>query len=375
MRANFALAIACMGCALTSTAWAHDVALSGQASRTPSTADSPATGSNTGSLLGSWDINDDWSLDATFGITRTALKGDPSIVKAGNVYALGIGPSWTLGDHWLFMGTASFSPKSTQVSESTLTFDDKVPPAGSKDHEAQIRADSTSGGLMLSAIYDTADSDADEPQNWTTSVMATAAWNHYGTRQDIIEVQVGGKAVEKATLASACANQTNKGCKLLRSLLAAQDDALDQGSIGLLVTETIHQDWDVLLGGTYYMYSKDPNDVGVFSVATRGTQVVGPKAGGGGSVEYGEGVALSAFNVNTQFGGAWHAHGWKIAVVQAIGFYVDDGGGLKATTLKASYKFNKNWKLAGSFTFQRDTDSTGVATDGALGSLTLRFSW
>jgi hypothetical protein len=375
MRALIALAFVSLTCAWTSAAWAHDVAVSGQVSRTPATADSPATGSNTGSVFGSWDINDDWSLDATLGITRASLTGDPSVVKAGNVYALGIGPSWTLGDNWLFLGMASFSPKSTQLTQSTLSFDDKAAPTGVKDHEAQIRADSTSGGLMVSASYDTADSDADEPENWTTNVMATAAWNHYGTRQDIVEVQVGGKTVAKDTLAAECANQTNKSCKLLKTLLAAQDDALDQGSLGVLVTETIHQNWDAILGGTYYMYSKDPNDVGVFAVATRGTQVVGPKTGGGGGLEYGEGIALSAFRFNTQFGAAWHAHGWKVTVMQAIGRYVDDGGGLAATTLKTSYKFNKNWKLAGSLTFQRDTDSSGAATAGLLGSLTLRFAW
>ncbi len=363
--------LACAGFSLAATAaWAHDVALSGQVSKTPATADSPATGSRTGSVLGSWDITDDLSLDGSFGITGQDLSGDPSVVKAGAVYALGLGPSWTLGDHWTFMGSGTFSPKSSQLTQSTLSFADKTPPAGVKDHEAQIRADSTSGGVMLSASYDT-----DGESDWETSVAATLNWNHYGTLQKIADIQVANKSVDTATLATACATETTKACKVLRALLRAQGDTLDQGSLGVTVTETIHQDWDALIGATYYVYSKDPNDVGMFSVATRGTAVVGPRAGAGSGVEYGEGIPLSAFLYNTQFGAAWHAHGVKIALIQAVGRYVDDGGGLTATTLKASYKFNKNWKLLGSFTFQRDTDSSGVVTTGPLGSLTLRFTW
>ncbi len=366
---RFPFAAALMATTLTPAAWAHDVALSGQVSKTPATADSPATGSSTGTLLGSWDITDDWSLDGSFGITREDLSGDPTLVRASNIYALGLGPSWTLGDHWLFVGSGTFSPQSTQLTDSTLTFADKAPPAGVKDHNAQIRADSTSGGAMLMAAYDTAGE-----SDWETSVAATLTWNHYGTLQKIVDVKVANKSVDSATLAAACATETTKVCKVLRALLRAEPDALDQGSLGLTATETIFQDWDVLLGATYYVYSKDPNDVGVFSVATRGTSVATPRAGAS-SVEYGEGIPLSAFLYNTQIGGAWHAHGWKISLIEAIGGYVDDGGGLTATTLKASYKFNSNWKILGSFTFQRDKDSTGIVTNGELGSLTLRFTW
>ena len=321
-------------------------------------------------MLGSWDLNDDWSLDGSFATTRPDLNGDPSVVRAANVYAMSLGPSWTLGDHWLFMGTAGFSPKSTQLTQATLTFDDKVPPAGSKDHPAQIHAESTSGGLSLMASYDTAGE-----SDWETSISATANWNHYGTLQKIAAVEVGGKTVDPATLTAACANAASKGCKLFKTLLRAQQDALDQGSVGLLVTETIHQDWDASLGATYYVYSQDPNDVGVFSIATRGTNGAGARANAGGTMEYGEGIPLSAFQFNTQAGAAWHAYGWKVAVIESVGRYVDNGGGLTATTFKVAYKFNKNWKLLSSFAFQRDTDSAGAASTGLLGSVTLRFMW
>ena len=212
------LGFCALACASASAAWAHDVATTVQVSRTPSTADSPATGSNSGSVLGSWDITDDWSLDGSFGITRPTLSGDPSLVKAGNIYALGLGPSYSLGDHWLFMGSATFSPKSTQLSQTTLNFDDKLPPAGAKDHEAQLHAESTSGGLMLMASYDTDDEDSD----FQTSVTATATWNHYGTLQKIADVTVGKTVVDKTTLDKACAGATSKGCKVLTALLRAQ---------------------------------------------------------------------------------------------------------------------------------------------------------
>ncbi len=348
---------------------AHDVATTGQLTHTPATADSSASGSYSGTVLGSWDINDDWSLDGTFGVTREELSGDPTLVRASNIYAVGLGPSYTFGDHWLFMASGTFSPKSTQLTQTTLMFDDKVPPAGAKQHDAQVHAESTSGGVMWMANYDTAGD-----SNWETSVAATVMWNHYGTLQKVADVQVGGKALDTATLGAACATATTKACKVLRALLRAQQDTLDQGSFGLTVTETIHEDWDAILGATYYVYSKDPNDVGVFSVATRGTGVVGPR-GSRGSLEYGEGVPLSAFLFNTQVGGAWHAHGWKVALLEAIGGYVDDGGHLAATTLKVSYKFNANWKVLTSFTFQRDTDSVGTVTNGELGTLTVRYMW
>lgn len=92
-------------------------------------------------------------------------------------------------------------------------------------------------------------------------------------------------------------------------------------------------------------------------------------------IEFGEGVPLAAFRVNPQFGGVWRAHGWRISLVQDVGRYVDDGGGLLASTLKAAYKFNPHWKLTGAYTFQRDTDSDGLGTNGHVVSVTVRCLW
>ena len=347
-------------------AFGHDVAVTAQTSRTPATADSPATASNTGSLSASWDLSEDWALDASFAVTRPDFRGDPSLIRAGNVYGISVGPSWTLGDHWLFLGSGNVSPTSTQQSVTTLTVDDNLPPAGPKEREAQLHAESTSAGAMVLASYDTAGESA-----WETTVTASVAANGYWTLQKLLTTDA---AVDQSAAGKACLGKSSPACKALRSLLAAQKASLTQVSGTLLVTETLFSAWDAFVGATLYTYSHDPTAVGVFSVATRGTAGPAGSRSGGGTIEYGEGIALAAFRFNSQLGAAWHAHGWKVTAQQALGRYWD-GGGLAASTLKVAYRINTHWKILTSFTFQRDTDSAGTVSNGNLLGATVRFSW
>ncbi len=370
---GLAVAIALLACPCPS----HASDMSASASHTSGqpTASSPSYGSSTGGVTGSYDIVEDVSIDAAVSITRPT-PAPPTTnpldkTNGGTVAALTLGGSWSPGDHWLVFGTGTWSPKSTELSTTTVQL--TGPKGGTTDADALIRAVSSSGGGLLVASYDTAGEG-----DYETSVTLSGAVTHYATTQRVQEIQTADGIKTEQELVDACAGTAkgSKMCKRLKPLLAKQDGAVTQMAVALSVVETFFEDTDVALGATYYLYDKNPNDVGFFTVAAAGRSTSLSRGGTGGAMaSFGTGVALAPMQWNGTLGVVERLGDWKLSLIGGYGRYVDDAGSSGTVTIKTQYKFNEHWKALVVASGQVDRDqSDSVTKSGSLGA-TVRYTF
>jgi hypothetical protein len=357
-----------LACALL-TLWpvpsqAHMLGLRLDRSHTPPSASSPVGGSSGASLTGSYDLTEELSIDAGFGIARPVAspptQGVPDKTSGGTVVNLSLGSSWFYGDHWFFMGAASLSPKSTSLDSTTVSMQDGKT---TQDVPALIKADSASTGLLLSTSYAT-----DGESNAETEVALTFGGTHLSTTQKLQDL--GTVDLQKLKDFCKAGGKGSKVCKRNAALFNASTELLNMMSVGVLVTETLFGKTDVLLGGSYYLYDRDPNEVGYFTVATAGK---GIKPGGNErGASFGTGIAIAPSLWASTLGVAHKFGDLRLTVIGGYGSYVDDGGNSRSVTLKAAYKINAVWRVLASASAQGDVDEAGAGTTSYSGSATVR---
>lgn len=380
MRCALLATSACLVLLAPATARAHLLGLRLDHSRTPPTSSSPVSGSSGASLTGSYDFNDDVSLDAGFGISRPLAapptQGEPDKTSGGTVVNLSLGGSWFYGDHWFFLGAASLSPKSTSMDTTTVSLQDGK---GSQDVDGLIKADSSTAGVLLSTSYSTAGE-----SNAETEVALTLNGTHLSTTQKLQEL--GDTNLQKLRDFCKAGGKGSKQCKRYGPLLDSATELLNTLSVGVLVTETLYDKTDVLLGGTWYLYDRDPNEVGYFTLATAGKGARpgamdkgGPadKAGGAdrGGASFGTGIALAPTLWSGSLGVSRKLADLRLTLTGGYGQYVDDGGDFRSLTLKALYKFSAMWRVVAQASAQRDVDESATSTTSFSGSATVRCSF
>lgn len=366
-------AIAAVPCA----AQAHMFGLSLNHSATPPVDANPSSGSNGANLTGSYDWTDDFSLDLGLAVTRpvpekaTAASSDVS--KGGTAVNVSTGASYTLGDHWFFLGAVNFSPASESLSSSTITADGKK---GTASVDALVRSTSAAEGVLLSPSWETAgDSD------YETAVTLSLNGTHLVTSQKVVEASGADakNSLALQTLINDCTTKraTSQKCKRL----TAGATSINSLSVGVAVTEKLFTNNEVTLGGTYYLYDKDPNEAGYFSLASqgKGTQA-GARAidGKGANVAWGTGVALAPSLWAGSLGFMHKFGDFKLTLNGGLGGYVDDGGATRSLTLKAGYKITSEWRVLAALSAQRDiaNDDAGnpqTAVTSFSGLATVRY--
>jgi hypothetical protein len=384
------LATLAMSVLLPTAAQASNVGLLGNLSRTPASDGYPGGGSTGGGVSGGYDFSDAWSIDGSFSlsrpITQPVTEGPlAGKTKGATVSSIGLGASWTPAFDWnpdgqwsLAFGVA-FSPKATEKSSTTLGLEQMI--NGSMqtvDAEALLKATSSSAGASLSLTYDTMGD-----SNWETAVELSASPNRLATTQTIEEmVTAQGTTVTRDKLLQDCANvypkqlKLKKTCERLTPLTANHEAAVVSVPITLSIDETIHQNTELSVSGTWYWYSDDPNDVGYFTLASAGRPLPGTTTKAPpNTASFGTGVAIAPYSLRTAFAAAHKIGPVKLSATFGHAEYLDDAGYNNSLGLRANWKITKHWRVSASLATQNDVDADDEATRSYSGSAGVKYTF
>ena len=328
-----------------------------------STPANPRAGGVRNHLAASFNLGEEWALD--LGFDYSTSQGTPPPPgsafgdNGGKSTSFSLGVDWDPNDHYSLGASVNFSPKSTTISGTSLTFS-----SNGKDvaTDARLRADNSSGSAALSFSYDTA---GESTLEWTVAADVTGA--HLDTAQVVTAVQrADGQVISKQQLVTYCNANPKKCSRALAAALRERDYQLDSLVLGGSVMATIFTDTDVRLGGDVWAYSEDPTDVGFFSIA-------GGKAAG---VQGGGGVPIAPMRADLKLD-VTHRFGDFSAKLSASGgsYVAGTGGGTYGGGLKLQYKFTKRFRLWLIGSIRHDVDDAGrdsVSRSGSLGA-GLRF--
>ena len=351
------LGFVCLGMVLPSLAVAHSLSDEIGVGSSQTNPRNPRTGFIYDRVSGVADASDAVSLrfdltlthDAATKPTQGASFGD----TGGNIFAAALGLDWTPSEHWPLSFEVDVSPKSTEASDTTVAFDVGTTSANA---DALLRATSSSLGFWLSAGYETAgDSD------FESAINSSFSLTHFSTTQIVADVATANGPVDRRQIIAYCTRTANQGegCKQIGPALRSEAADLNQFRLSASFTETFVANTDLTLGGAYYLYDKDPSQVGYFSIASIGR-----------SVSLGNGVPAAPLrytirpDLSQKFGpfsaGIWYQYGQ----------YVPGDGYGHALGLKLQYKITKVVKIWASGTWQDDIDDQGnsqISTTLALG--------
>ncbi len=324
------------------------------------TADNPRAGSASNHLAASFNLGEEWALDFSFDFTATqaaAPSGQPFPDQGGKATAFGIGADWDPNDHLSLGAVFNFSPKSTNISGTTLDYQ-----AGSKTTtlDAQLRAVSSSANAGLSFNYDTA---GETNLEWTFSLGVTGA--QLDTTQVVTDVQLrNGQTINKDTLNSYCTNNPKACPKTLKAALKERAYTLDSAQLSAGAMATLFEDTDLGVTLDRWLYAQDPTEVGYFSLT-------GQKGFSGGG-----GVPIAPMKSDVRLDLTHRFGALSVKVNGSLGGYVDGtGGGTYGGGVRVQYKFSKAFRLWLSLAAHHDVDDAGadsVSRSGALGA-GLRF--
>ncbi len=313
-----------------------------------STPDAPRTGQVTESLGAMFDLGKGWAWDLSAAITfveaTRGILGREFGSRGATVLDLGSGLSWEASDHVLLGLSLGLSPSARLVNDTTVAFTTATGQTVVADALLAATTRVYSGGLFLS--YDTAgDSDLESAVDTGLSIR------HYDTDQRLTAVRgPGGTVLTAADILNQCRILRRCSPQLL-ALLRERPSALTQTEARLGVTETLWEDTDIGLGGSWFFYDQDPTTVGFFSLMSAGR----------GSVGFGGGVPLAPLRwrlrpeVSQAFGRfrvkAWFEHGQ----------YVSGQGWSNAVGGRLQFRFTRDFRLWVSGGWQHDTDADGNA--------------
>lgn len=328
-------------CLLAAAARASNITDELAINSTQATDTNPRSGYLSDSLNASFDLTEQWSLNA--GATLTLENQTPAAARgqfgsSGNaVTDFTAGMDWDATDHWTFGVTGDWSPRSTQYAGTQVVGLNAL---------VQSQSLQYSGGADVS--YDTA---GDSDLEWTFSGGITGT--HFDSNQRVTRVRTdtGGSATA-AQISAYCA-ATNKCSRALLATLRDTPATLDSQRFSASATMTAWKDSDFTLVGDYYHYNQDPAAVGYFSVATAGRTFI---TGGNGVP-----IAPLQFTVRPEVLHRFGAFSVKLWVT--AGKYVS-GTGQSTTGLgaKLQYKFTKRFRLWATVSGQRDLDEQGNPT-------------
>jgi hypothetical protein len=346
-----ALAIVAVGRSLAHADGAIEEIAAGNA---PHTQGSPGATWIADKLAGIWEPGDDWQLRLDVTGTRYFHT------KASDLLLANLSVEYDPSAHWILRLAAGGSPSSTSNTTMAVQVQDLLGSPITADAKLETSSASASGSAWLG--YETVGDGAVE-----TSAIVSASVTELASRQDITSVQ--GRNGQMLTLAQLRAFCASHPCASgLGNALDGQSASLLQVALGAGVSEQLYQDTDVGLDGTYYLYDKDPAQVGSFSV-TR----AGQTAGAGGGI----GIAPVLYSVMPSL---VHRFGPVMAMSGvAYSKYVDDQGYDVTATLRIQYKLafdgDRRLKLWGKLTGSRDVDQAHATSKAGSVALGMQYAW
>jgi hypothetical protein len=184
-------------------------------------------------LDGSIDLSDEVALDAVAGVTHYASTPGE---RTGDIFQLGLGGVWQPSEHIVLDANLFLSPQSASVSRGVQLTAAK---------KSAVRDKTSTFGFSLGGEYDTA-GDTDAESAIGLSVGATS----YQTTQ---------------------ATRPRPSAKQPQPMFGApEQSALVQWRAIASFTETLYEDTDLGVSGTYYFYSRDPTQSGYYGATVFG---------------------------------------------------------------------------------------------------------
>jgi hypothetical protein len=348
--------------------------------RGQATESSPRESTGTLSLLGELNVSRDWGLYGRLSYTRETAQapqdGAAFGVTPGNVFLLNAGAEYAGLRHWVFNGSVSGSPPSSQSLSAPVQVEG--PLGGIATADARVLTRSASEGVALAATFlshtepsleDLDDLDLDLPR-FETQVTGSAGVTAYQTTQRITEIDSRLGVVTVAQAEARCAQAKTAAarriCKALAAGRSGQRDAVAVLPLSLTVNETLLSDTDVALTGTVYVYSGDPLDAGYFSVSSAGKS----------TVSFGTGMPLAPLRASLRPEVA-HEFGEvvRLSLSYERGLYLDDLGHSDALTAKVRWKVSRHWRVLLSVSGQRDVDSEGAVSPAGQATVGARYQF
>jgi len=324
------------------------------------TATTPSSGYWSNRLAADIGLNDAWSLRGDFLMTND--RPSPPATGANFGDSGGWIPMLTLGldfdpnDHWSLSAAAAVSPKSSQFNDAPISLAD----AGILD--ADLRSNTSSLGGSFGVSFDTAGE-----SDWETAVGGVFGATRYQTGQAIAAVAKGAVATSLPKLRTTCQQlraTVGRAPAWCAPLLGEAGD-ITQVKLSADATETIYENTEVGATFVYYLYDKDPTQVGYFTLASRGRIT-------GGTNSFGEGLAIAPYQFTVKPEVAHTFGPVRVDLAFQYGQYVPGQGDSTALSLKVSYRFNKMWKVWASGWGERDVDGSGNVTQSSALSLGVR---
>jgi len=226
----------------------------------PHTQGSPSATWIADKLAGIWEPGDDWQL--RLDVIGTRYLGE----KASDMVLANLAVEYAPTAHWILRLAAGGSPSSTTSSTMPVQMQDLRGNPITADAKLRAATASASGSAWLG--YETAGDGAAE-----TTASVSASVTELDARQDLTSVQGrNGQVVTVDQLRAFCA--AHPCASGLGAALDGQSSSVVQLVLGAGLSEQLFQDTDVGVDGAYYLYDKDPTQVGTFS-ATRAGQTAG----------------------------------------------------------------------------------------------------
>lgn len=338
------IAVLCLGMLCAGRASAHSVSNELGVGTSQVSPRNPRSGYFYDRVSGVADASESVSLRFDLTLTHDdatkPTQGAAFADTGGNIFAAAFGVDWTPTEHFPLSAELDFSPKSTQSSDTSVGFDVG---SVSSNADALLRATSSALGFVVSGGYDTA-GDSDFESEVHTSFSLT----HYSTTQIISDIATASGPIDRQQIIAYCTRTLYlaPGCRQIAPALRAEPADLNQFRVGASFTETFVKDTDLTLGGAYYVYDKDPAQVGYFSIASIGR-----------SVALGNGIAVAPLRFSARSDLAQKLGIFSAGIWYQYGQYVPGDGYGHSAGLKLQCKISKAIKLWTSGTWQRDYDA------------------
>jgi hypothetical protein len=274
----------------------------------------------------------------------------------GNILAGSFGIDWNPTDNLSFGAQLDFSPKSTQASDTPLTFDNGPATANG---DGLLRSTTSSVGFGLIGGYETAGS-----TNFETALNASISMVHFSAAEDLTAVEGASGPVDRQNVMSYCRRTPNApGCRQLLPLFQVQSAQLNQFKVSVLASETVMVNTDLTFGGAYYFYDHDPSQLGFFNIVSLGR------------ASFGNGVPLAPLRFTLRPGVGHRFGPLLLDLSYQYARYVPGDGYGNGLALKLQYKFSKSFKAWIVANGQDDRDDQGNSTKSSGVALGLRYSF
>jgi len=351
--------------ALAASARADSVTNQVIVSSTQATEANPRATVFTDMLNSSFDVGDDWSVNAGASLTlqgQTPAGSRGEFGESGSAVTLfSAGVDWSATDQVTISATVDVSPQSTQFAGTPVTLRQANGNEISGDAEVRSQTSQVAGGIGASW-----DSPGKSDLEWSFS--AGLDFIHYDIDQGISRVRTNAgstltaQQLRQQTIAYCSAHPRIRNCG--QSILRALDSvptSLDYERFSLGATATLYRDTDVSLLGDAYLYDEDPAKIGFFGLAALGRGSGLP-------------IAPLQYRIRPEVQhrmGDFSARLW----VEAGEYVAGTGDSTAGIGTRFQYRFTKAFRAWLTLAGQRDVDSGGHVTRSGSVAAGAGYRW